>query len=237
MVLGCDSCLDYDPCMMTKIRDQREKLGLTQKRLAELVRTSPPQIRRLELGERKLTKEWAERIAPHLEISPQDLMFGDETPPQTAGTVRAVPVVGDVQAGHFLEIDDVRNDYFSSPTGETVASVDVPGVPASVQVAWNVIGDSMDLLCQDGGIAISVPIYQFDRDLREGQIVVVQRERGGLFEITVKQLSIQNGDYHLVPRSTNPSHKIIVISPDNQSDTETVQIIAVVIRFVTPSLI
>jgi phage repressor protein C with HTH and peptisase S24 domain len=61
---------------MNTIRLLRESLGMTQVRLAELAATSQPQIRRLEAGERQLSKEWAERLAPHLGISASELMFG-----------------------------------------------------------------------------------------------------------------------------------------------------------------
>ncbi|WP_419906471.1 XRE family transcriptional regulator [Hoeflea sp.] len=61
---------------MNTIRQRREALGLTQAQLAERASTSQPQIRRLEAGERQLTKEWAERIAPHLGMTPSELMFG-----------------------------------------------------------------------------------------------------------------------------------------------------------------
>ncbi|MDA4844102.1 LexA family transcriptional regulator [Hoeflea poritis] len=72
---------------MNSIRQRREALGLTQAQLAERVATSQPQIRRLEAGERQLTKEWAERIAPHLGLSPSELMFGSASydPPSPTG--------------------------------------------------------------------------------------------------------------------------------------------------------
>ncbi|WP_231711130.1 LexA family transcriptional regulator [Xanthobacter dioxanivorans] len=50
---------------------------MSQEALAKLVGTSQAQIDRLEKGQRKLTKEWAVRIAPHLGIDPSDLLFPD----------------------------------------------------------------------------------------------------------------------------------------------------------------
>lgn len=49
--------------------------NLTQVQLAKLVEASYGQIRKLEAGKRKLTKEWAERIAPHLGVTAQELLF------------------------------------------------------------------------------------------------------------------------------------------------------------------
>ncbi len=66
---------------MSMIRTLREARGMTQAQLARLAATSQPQIRRLEAGERQLSKDWAERLAPHLGIAASTLMFGDETAP------------------------------------------------------------------------------------------------------------------------------------------------------------
>lgn len=78
---------------MSMIRSLREARGLTQARLAELVSTSQPQIRRLEAGERQLTKEWAQRLAPHLGVAASQLMFGENvSAPSPAGFI-TVPSV------------------------------------------------------------------------------------------------------------------------------------------------
>lgn len=63
---------------MSMIRSLREARGLTQAQLAELAATSQPQIRRLEAGERQLSKEWAQRLAPHLGVAAAQLMFGED---------------------------------------------------------------------------------------------------------------------------------------------------------------
>ncbi|MEJ0015681.1 MAG: helix-turn-helix transcriptional regulator [Acetobacteraceae bacterium] len=53
--------------------------GLTDPALAELAGTSKQQIFKLRRGERKLTVEWAHRLAPHLGIGWQDLVEADPT--------------------------------------------------------------------------------------------------------------------------------------------------------------
>jgi transcriptional regulator with XRE-family HTH domain len=62
---------------MHKLRAYRELSGLSQVELAALAGTTQPTIFRLERGETKLTKEWAERLAPHLGTTAEALMFGD----------------------------------------------------------------------------------------------------------------------------------------------------------------
>lgn len=63
---------------MNNLKFFREKMGLSAKKLAELAGTSQPQIFRLENGHRKLTKEWAVRLAPHLSVTPKQLMFSEQ---------------------------------------------------------------------------------------------------------------------------------------------------------------
>lgn len=62
---------------ISEIRRLRQIKGWSQQHLADLAGTSQPQIKRLEAGERKLSIEWAERLAPHLGVSAKDLMFPD----------------------------------------------------------------------------------------------------------------------------------------------------------------
>ncbi|ALE03425.1 hypothetical protein PU02_0676 [Bartonella ancashensis] len=64
---------------MSNLKFFRKKIGLSTKKLAELAETSQAQISRLESGHRKLTKEWAIRLAPHLAITPKQLMFAEQT--------------------------------------------------------------------------------------------------------------------------------------------------------------
>ncbi|KAF2991133.1 helix-turn-helix domain-containing protein [Methylocystis sp. MJC1] len=74
---------------MNALKKIRETKGVSQARLAELAGTTQPQINRLEAAKRKLTKEWAERLAPHLGVKPVELLFGseDEASPQATGEV------------------------------------------------------------------------------------------------------------------------------------------------------
>lgn len=66
---------------------------MTQAQLAELAATSQPQIRRLEAGERRLSKEWAQRLAPHLGVAASLLMFGeDDVAPSPADAPSAPPI-------------------------------------------------------------------------------------------------------------------------------------------------
>lgn len=73
---------------MATLKERREGLGFSQAALADLAGTTAPQIHRLENGQRKLTREWAERLAPHLKTTPEELLF----PKQSSGAPRELPV-------------------------------------------------------------------------------------------------------------------------------------------------
>lgn len=83
------------------LRELREAEGLTQTQLAEAVGTSQPQINRLENGDRKLTKEWAERLAPVLKTTPQKLLFseGAEVPAPEPSSARIAPEADQLEVG------------------------------------------------------------------------------------------------------------------------------------------
>lgn len=62
------------------LRQAREAAGITQTELAIRAGTSSAQIARWENGKRKLTREWAERLSPFLDVAPVWLVFGGESP-------------------------------------------------------------------------------------------------------------------------------------------------------------
>ena len=61
---------------MTPLARVMKKRGISQAKLAEMAGTSQPQIQRLAAGVREMSKEWALRLAPLLDVPPQDLIFG-----------------------------------------------------------------------------------------------------------------------------------------------------------------
>lgn len=66
------------------LRALRERAGLTQGQLAERAGTSQGQIAKLERGERKLTVDWAVKLARELGAEPIDLLpaVSGEAPPR-----------------------------------------------------------------------------------------------------------------------------------------------------------
>ncbi|UYW32482.1 LexA family transcriptional regulator [Methylorubrum extorquens] len=94
---------------MSALRHFRTKAGLSQQALATAAGTSQPQIKRLEAGERTLSKKWAEQLAPHLGITAETLLFPPEPLEDDADDVNA-PRATDTavpERGHAAEANVV----------------------------------------------------------------------------------------------------------------------------------
>ena len=98
---------------MSQLKRLREKIGLTQKELGALAGTSQPQIKRLEDGDRTLTKQWAERLAPHLNTTAEALLFpkGDDLDSDIMAIVSRLNEQQKAQALSYLR-------FLTSPAGE-----------------------------------------------------------------------------------------------------------------------
>jgi transcriptional regulator with XRE-family HTH domain len=66
----------FYPRAMNRIKELRALKGLSQDKLAELAGTNSGQIARLENGQRKLSQEWMNRLAPHLGVPPGEILPG-----------------------------------------------------------------------------------------------------------------------------------------------------------------
>ncbi|MCG5241068.1 XRE family transcriptional regulator [Azospirillum doebereinerae] len=65
---------------MSTMRELRQAAGLSQEKLAELAGTSQPQINKLETGQRKMTVDWAVKLARPLGVEPALLLGLDAAP-------------------------------------------------------------------------------------------------------------------------------------------------------------
>jgi transcriptional regulator with XRE-family HTH domain len=184
---------------MSTLRERRRELGLSQQALADIVGTSQPQIKRLEDGERKLTKEWAERLAPALQTSAETLMFG-------VGGAKGMSVLGIIEAGQFRDIS-LLDQTVDHPV---IAVARDERFPRADQYALLVAGDSMDQLFPDGSYVTCVNWADTGMGLRPGLIVHVERTIGSLVETTVKEVQ-GTGPFTLIPRSSNAKHKPIAM--------------------------
>jgi len=71
---------------MSTLRELRQAAGLSQEKLAELAGTSQPQINKLEAGQRKMTVDWAVKLAKPLGVEPTVLLGLDLLEPPLPGS-------------------------------------------------------------------------------------------------------------------------------------------------------
>jgi transcriptional regulator with XRE-family HTH domain len=69
-----------DPMIRHRLKELRERAGLSMQALADRTGTSAPQINKLEKGERRMTIDWMTRLARGLGCEPSDLLL-DGSPP------------------------------------------------------------------------------------------------------------------------------------------------------------
>ena len=130
--------------------------GLSLGKLAELAGTSRQQIQRLEKGQRGLSREWAIRLAPHVGVRPEKLMFG-------GGKAHAAGYIG--AGAEIHPIDDHE-------PGAGLEEVDIPaGVPLDA-VLVIVRGDSMFPRYFDGEYLFYVRDHRSPQELVNRECVV-----------------------------------------------------------------
>lgn len=104
-----------------RLKELRERAGLTQAQLAARVNSGRSTIVKLERGERPLNNRWLERLANQLGCAPVDIL-GDD-----------VPIVGRIGAGGSIIFEDIG----------AVETIRRPPETEGALVALEVAGESM----------------------------------------------------------------------------------------------
>lgn len=196
-----------------RIRELRERAGLSQEKLAERLNTSQPQVLRLETGQRRLTIDWAKRIARAVGVDWRELDSPAPAPdarhPETPPGFIEVPVLGRVAAGLFSDSDSLDDG---------LGRIAVPAGAKARQAgrfAVRVEGPSMNQLYPDGSLLDCQSIDAVGREPRPGERWIVRRRTvDGRFEFTVKEYAVdRDGKRWLVPRSDEPAFRDPVALP------------------------
>lgn len=93
---------------MNRIKELRERAGVSQEALAEQANTSSQQISRLEKGTRRLTDEWMRRLAGPLGCLPHELMAEAVEAPFIGETIKDKAEVALIRWWRILEEPDRR---------------------------------------------------------------------------------------------------------------------------------
>lgn len=124
--------------------------------------------------------------------------------------VQEIQVVGQIQAGAWLDSSLVDEDY----ERDTIPMYPDPRFPHASQYGLKVIGDSMDLEYPDGSYVTCVDFVASGIGTKLGLTVHVERHNGPLVEATLKVIEMVDGKLMLVPRSSNQKHKPIPLDGD-----------------------
>lgn len=213
----------FTPGMTVRlVRMLRKELQLTQAQLAKRLGVDQSTVSRWEAG---VEPDGPQRLALArllAEVSPAPAH------PDERRRVTAIPIVGAVQAGEWIE----AVEWDSEERSALWVPVDkrLPQVPRK---AYEVRGTSMNLIYPPGSFVICVPTIETGIQPKAGSHVLVQRrDRTGLFEVTIKELVI-DGDNRpwLWPRSNDPQFQapLSLPTPAEHDDNDDVVMSGLVI--------
>lgn len=217
-----------------RIRERLKALGMTPRKASLKAKLGATFLRDLfDRPDASPRYESLQRLAAALDTS-TDWLIGatDERPLAEAGGLSGRREVGElnvrhkVEAGSWLEQD--RRDLSLG----TIGVVPDPAYEGIEQWAELVVGDSMNQEYPAGGWIHVASVIDLGYAPRHSDHVVVVRSRNGghLVERSVKALERQpNGEWLLVPKSTNDTHKPLRYGGGDE--TETVEIVGLVLGY------
>ena len=210
------------------VRKFRGLRQMSQTDLAKKSRVSQPVIAALESGNQETTKR-IPLIAAALGVSVSDLDPSYASAQAEIASVMRVHVRGNVQAGIWTEFEEVPSDV-------TEMIPVVPGrYPNLEQAAFRVRGTSMTKArLFDGDYVVGVPYFMARATIHNGDLVVVERRRGGSVERTVKQIEEGPNGCLLWPRSDDPRFQAPIPCTGPEPDGTEIEITHLVIGSYTP---
>lgn len=162
-----------------RIKALREARGWSLPDVAEKVGISESMVKHHESGRRGITPNNAARYARLYNVSVGYILNDeDET---GAASAASIPVYGEAAGGVWMEGEDRPID-----DSQAFSVAPVVGFPVSAQYARKVVGNSVSRQIRDGEFAVFVHFDRYPGGVRLGDLVDVQRIRGGLREHTVK---------------------------------------------------
>lgn len=163
--------------------------------------------------DRRVSLQTAAGIAAALGIDVRFFVTGSATGKEQV----RIRVKGDVQAGVWREQAEWQEEE----------QFEVEALPidfSAERFGLRVVGYSMDKLFLPGTIldCFRVGFGTTGPEPRDGDIVIVQRRQGDLYETTCKQLAIVDGEYLLRPLSTKPEfqQELRLGKPDSDDHTD-----------------
>jgi transcriptional regulator with XRE-family HTH domain len=202
--------------------------GVSQAKLADLTGIPRVALNKSLKGKRGFKPHELAKIAQALKLTSNDIGIPTDRygSVPSAKVARYVRIKGEVAAGAWREVSYLTD--FAEFDYPVLAD---PKWPEGAVSGLIVRGKSMNRQARDGDIAVVLAYEHAPRKFREGDFVVVRRERYETFEMTVK---LVKGDevsgWELWPDSDDPQHQA-PIKIDGPG-VEQVEVIGFVLDFV-----
>ncbi len=175
------------------IRRIRKQRGLSAKGFAARIGTSPPQITRLEKGQRGLTELWLKRIAKGLDVAVNDLL-GE---PALLNVILVTYVAGRDQGD---EVPRADRTSLKLPEDDRF----LKALRYGVLIGENHAGGRF----AQGSIVICAPLQDINEAMALGTHYHVRREgKDGFLSLICELDQDPSGSLCLVPATDNPSLK------------------------------
>ncbi|WP_182849678.1 helix-turn-helix domain-containing protein [Pelagerythrobacter aerophilus] len=218
-----------EPCAMRiKLKQFRERLGLTLEAMADRSGFSVSQLSRWESGNNNIPSERLPELARSYECRIGDIFEEDDSPFEALGPT--LYVKGDVQAGVWKEAWQFAEDEWERYTGRADIKVSL-----RERFGLRVVGESMNQVYPHGTILDCVA-YTGDQTIPNGKRVIVQRIRNGdETETTVKEYHRDaDGVEWLVPKSDNPAFQSSFRVDQEEEGVSQAHIIGIVVAAIIP---
>jgi SOS-response transcriptional repressor LexA len=203
------------------LKDELSKRPHGQAGLASFLGYDPSKVNRMCSGARQVKAGEADKIREYLALTSletNNAVASIRHASQPRVQASLLPVRGVVEAGSWREV--AYQEVFPPETVKVQ-----PGDVGSDDFALKVQGPSMDLYYPSGSHVIVRPCL--GEAPQVGKHVVVERERDGLVETTLKELvRDHDGKLELWPRSRHPAFQAPV--PYDDAEDSRVRIIGVV---------
>lgn len=206
-----------------RLREFRERLGLTLEGMAERTGVSVSQLSRWEAAKSNIPSERLPALAAAYECRIGDIFADDDSPYVPLGPT--LYVRGPVQAGAWHQVWELPESEWQSFTGRADVTA-----PLRDRFGVEVRGESMNDLYPPGTILECVS-FLGGAEIASGRRVIVERVRvDGDREVTVKELYRDSeGVEWLVPRSSNPAFQTPIRADQQEPDIAEVRVIGTVV--------
>ena len=184
------------PNRITELKNINNK---TFEKIAEDLGVHSLTITKLATGKQPMTLAWMERLGNYFNVSPQEIVWA---PP--SDSLRKVRVTGALCAGAWEE-----NHEWDADHQYDVMVPDVQELRGVRLYASEINGPSMNKRYPDHSVVILSPLRETYVGIKAGSRYHVRQTReDGLVEETIKTLvRDENGEWWLMPESTDPNYQ------------------------------